>query len=643
MKPKFLLYSVFALTIFAFVAFSTSDNPVKTQSERNIGNNPEAVYGPSLNSPSSNLEESFEGTTFPPAGWVKLSPLGNVGFERATAGSVPTGWTGGANTTPPGGGNACAFVTYGLVGANNNEWLITPQITNVQPGDSLKFWLRYIFPTYSDSFLVKISTTTQTIAAMTIPVYAKFFNGAADTGYVQLKFNIGSLVPAGSNIYIGFNERITDNINNGSAFDLDLVQVTGTVTPPTCVYTWTTNTSGTTSNLYSVSTVNAQVGWAAGSAATVRRTVDGGATWTNANPTTPSVIQGDIYNIYAWSANDALVTTTPSAAATFIYKTANGGTTWTQVYTLAATNAFINAIQMISPTEGYAEGDPIGGKWTILKTTDGGNSWARMTTEPTQVGAEAGYNNSLQIVGTNIWFGTNTTKVYRSTDLGVTWSSAPTTGVAGTYDLHFNNNTSGLAGGTGTIMMKTTDGGASYTSAGNNPGASGAIVGITGGGTDYWAVRQGTDIYRTTNQGGTWTTAYTVPGAAFSHIDFEVVNGCPTGWAVTSTGGIAKMNSTAVGISNYSSEIPNSYLLKQNFPNPFNPTTNINFTIPQSGFVSLKIFDMVGKEVATLVNESKPAGNYIVGFNASNLPSGAYFYRIETNNFTDTKKMLLIK
>lgn len=83
---------------------------------------------------------------------------------------------------------------------------------------------------------------------------------------------------------------------------------------------------------------------------------------------------------------------------------------------------------MVSATEGYGVGDPVGGKWTIVKTTDGGNTWNRMATEPTQVGTEAGYNNSLDIVGTNIWFGTNTTKVYHSTDLGITWTSGATTG-----------------------------------------------------------------------------------------------------------------------------------------------------------------------------------------------------------------------
>jgi len=88
---------------------------------------------------------------------------------------------------------------------------------------------------------------------------------------------------------------------------------------------------------------------------------------------------------------------------------------------------------------------------------------------------------------------------------------------------------------------------------------------------------------------------------------------------------------------------PDTYSLAQNYPNPFNPTTKINFAIPKQGFVTLKVYDMLGKEVANLVNEVKVAGNYSVDFNAASLASGVYFYRIEASDFVDTKRMMLIK
>jgi len=86
--------------------------------------------------------------------------------------------------------------------------------------------------------------------------------------------------------------------------------------------------------------------------------------------------------------------------------------------------------------------------------------------------------------------------------------------------------------------------------------------------------------------------------------------------------------------------------LKQNYPNPFNPATNLEFRIAPAldgGFVSLKVYDVLGKHVATLVSEEKSAGNYQVVFNAGNLSSGVYFCKLIANNFTQTKKMILAK
>jgi hypothetical protein len=88
---------------------------------------------------------------------------------------------------------------------------------------------------------------------------------------------------------------------------------------------------------------------------------------------------------------------------------------------------------------------------------------------------------------------------------------------------------------------------------------------------------------------------------------------------------------------------PKKVKLSQNYPNPFNPVTSISFEIPQNEFVSLKVYDMLGKEVSDLISENKNAGYYTIEFNGNNLPSGIYFYKLSAGTFSEIKKMILIK
>ena len=92
-----------------------------------------------------------------------------------------------------------------------------------------------------------------------------------------------------------------------------------------------------------------------------------------------------------------------------------------------------------------------------------------------------------------------------------------------------------------------------------------------------------------------------------------------------------------------STELPTDIYLDQNYPNPFNPSTNIRYSVPQTTNVVIKVFDILGKEIETLVNEEKPIGTYEIIWNADNLPSGIYFYRLQAGSFVETKKMVLMK
>ena len=104
-----------------------------------------------------------------------------------------------------------------------------------------------------------------------------------------------------------------------------------------------------------------------------------------------------------------------------------------------------------------------------------------------------------------------------------------------------------------------------------------------------------------------------------------------------------RFNSSVTTVSPISTNIPGEYKLHQNYPNPFNPVTNINFDIPKAGLVSIIVYDITGREISTLVNHSMEAGSFNVEFDASNFASGTYFYKIQAGDFTDVKKMMLVK
>ncbi|MCI0450555.1 MAG: T9SS type A sorting domain-containing protein [Chlorobi bacterium] len=127
-------------------------------------------------------------------------------------------------------------------------------------------------------------------------------------------------------------------------------------------------------------------------------------------------------------------------------------------------------------------------------------------------------------------------------------------------------------------------------------------------------------------------------------IRYGCVNGGPNGLNTDYSGIDAmRVERNTTGIHITSGEVPAEFTLSQNYPNPFNPVTNIAFSIPQSGLVTLKVYDISGKEMAVLVNQQMLAGSYRVDFDASSLSSGVYFYKLSSENYSATKKMVLIK
>jgi photosystem II stability/assembly factor-like uncharacterized protein len=197
------------------------------------------------------------------------------------------------------------------------------------------------------------------------------------------------------------------------------------------------------------------------------------------------------------------------------------------------------------------------------------------------------------------------------------------------------------------------------------------------GGVQDSNVQRGKGIYKTTNCGVNWmfltnfysdNFVYTNEFTAFSSSGYatsdggiswiqqfspHVPNGISfinnfTGYIVGNDGVIYKTTNAGglnVGVQQNSIVIPANFSLSQNYPNPFNPSTVIRYQLSVAGFTTLKVFDLLGKEVATLVNEKQPAGSYAVDFNSAeyNLPSGIYFYTLNAGEYKETKKMVLVK
>lgn len=163
-------------------------------------------------------------------------------------------------------------------------------------------------------------------------------------------------------------------------------------------------------------------------------------------------------------------------------------------------------------------------------------------------------------------------------------------------------------------------------------------------GSNIFAGSVGNGIWRSTNYGNTWTQINDGLGSgAYNVLSIGADDQYLFGGTVSSSIWRRPLSQIVTDVNEEINIIPEQYSLEQNYPNPFNPSTNIGFRISDFGFVSLKVYDVLGKEVAILVNEEKDRGVYTINFDASGLSSGIYFYKLQAGNFVETKKMQLLK
>ena len=337
----------------------------------------------------------------------------------------------------------------------------------------------------------------------------------------------------------------------------------------------------------------------------------------------------DLKSIFAIDNN------TSYAAGNFgtILKSTNGGNSWFSQSNGSTMNLYY--VFFINSSTGWISGDngAFPNTGYIYKTINGGNNWFQLSTRDFGI-SSIYFVNELTgwICGTN-WFG-NSRRINKTTDGGYIWVDQNAGGQWNPLSSIFflNANTGWVAG---SEVIKTTNSGLNWYS---QPNSGGNSINFKDAETGVTAGNDGT-IKITTNGGFNWNNDIS---GTNNHLYSVHYSSDGVMCAVGEKGTII-CNTNLVGIKELNKNIPQNYLLHQNYPNPFNPSTNIKFDIPKNEFVTLKVIDLLGQEVAILVNEKLSAGTYEVGWNASGYPSGVYFYRLQIDNFAKVNKMILAK
>jgi hypothetical protein len=379
------------------------------------------------------------------------------------------------------------------------------------------------------------------------------------------------------------------------------------------------------------------------------KSTNGGATWalTSNRPAAPaSTVYGANSSFYrigntCWFGTGGA---SGSTLANRVYKSTNGADgPWT----------FGTAQQQFTGSLAFSteSGNGLVGYWqasnTVSRTTNGGTTW---TAQATTMGLVSGLE---YIHNTPIAYAAGANGLFTSLDNGATWTTdLVPTGTANLLSVRFNESgTVGFAGGAGGVLLKNIVPPVvpvEFTAFNATVGSGKVNLSWS---TATESNNQGFEVQRKVND---------IEDAQFITVAFKQGAGTTTlsqNYFFTDDLTGIEANSVSYRLKQidfdgryaYSEEIlidnvaPDKFELAQNYPNPFNPVTTINYQLPVSGHVTLKVFDALGKEVSTLVNETKTGGRYSIEFDGSQLSSGVYFYELRSGNFVSVKKLLLMK
>ena len=354
----------------------------------------------------------------------------------------------------------------------------------------------------------------------------------------------------------------------------------------------------------------------------IYRSTDQGQDWVSIN----SGI--GVMNVTAVVVDKANIVFAGTMGAAGIYRSAENGDQWYRSNTGLADS---NVIAMAIDSTGTMFASTQSG---LFKSSDGGSSWqlanSGLTSEVFALGFGAS-GNQYAATGSG---------VYCSRNSGESWSAC-SKGLPNDAVISISSSENKLFAGTDNSgIYCSTDSGANW-SASNTGLLAKSIQSISVNSINNIFIGSKDGIFFSPDSGFTWASLN--QGLTYSDVRSIVFDRDGYAYAATYGGGVFKTTESTTSVNGPSITTPKSFSLMQNFPNPFNPSTVIKYQLTANVFVTLKIYDVLGREVKTLINEHQSAGTHNITFHASNLASGIYFYRLQAGVYNDTKKLLLLK
>ena len=395
--------------------------------------------------------------------------------------------------------------------------------------------------------------------------------------------------------------------------------------------TWQIINQGSQAPVYDINFVNPLTGWAANYGDRLLYTSNGGQNWVNS--ALINLLNAD--GVYFINGSTGFATGVSGAdhsgaSTVTVSKTTNGGAVW-NILTLPE-NGSTYKLQFVNANDGFILLRTNTLNYKIYKTSNAGTNWAQAYTT-TEIMNDMYFTTQL-----NGWMVGESGKVYKTTNGGVNWS-LQTSGTSFQLNaVFFFNANSGWACGVNGTVIATTNGGTNWSL--QNTGTTKFLTDIEfGSASNGCAVGEDGVRLATGNGGATWGLNIEPSQTDLFSLVFSGANQV----YIAGDNGYIAGNSFLVGIHQTGNQVPDKFELIQNYPNPFNPSTTIKFSLPTAGYISLYVYDVTGKLIKTLISQNMNAGNYNYTFDAGNLSSGVYFYRLVSEEFSEVKKMILVK